>query len=157
LRIAIFLNAVGIRADIQGESWRACLAGLLRQYAALPDAVKAEARRQGRSQIRRAGLEELGSTIIAVAQQIPRKPLPVQGPSARPKCGVCRSQWGPKAIWPTLEEAEGFLVLNGESGRMHPYRCPISGFHVGRLPSHLRTVQTIPIAHAPHTDMILER
>jgi hypothetical protein len=144
-RIAIFLSAVGIRPDIQGESWRACLNGLCKQYSALPNAVKAEARRQGRSRIRAAGLEELGSAIVAPHPKKPRKPVPALGPLARPKCGACRSQWGPKALWPTQEEADRFIVRNGDSGRMLSYRCPISGFHVGRLPTHLRSAPTIPI------------
>ena len=134
-RIAIFLNAASIKPDIQGKSWRACLDGLLKQYSALPAAVKAEARRQGRRQIRNAGLEKLSCAIVTPSK--PRQPVPAPGPSARPKCSACRSQWGPKALWPTQDEAEQFLVRIGGSGRMRTYCCPIStGFHVGRLPNH---------------------
>ena len=135
-RLAIFLNTVFIKPDLQGKSWRACLDVLLRQYSALPDVVKAEARRQGRSQIRDAGLAELGSAIVAPSRQKGCQPAPAPGPSARPKCGACRSQWGPKALFSTQQAAEEFLVRNKGTGRMRAYCCPMSfGFHVGRRPA----------------------
>lgn len=57
---------------------------------------------------------------------------------------------GAKALWATQEEAEQFLVMNGDSGRMRPYRRPIYGYHVGRPPSHLRTEPTTVPAGPDH-------
>ncbi len=134
-RIAIYLFAISVKPDIRSRNWLECRRGLLKQYSALPAAVKAEARRQGRRQIRDAGLAVLGSAIVALPKQKIRQPVPTPDPSARPKCAVCRSQWGPKALWPTQEEAEQFLVRIGDSGRMRAYCCPSAfGFHVGRMP-----------------------
>lgn len=100
MRIAAFLHAIGIVPALSGCSWTEILHCLVTQYESLPADVRKEARRHGRTLIRKGGFRELAKTIIAGPPPTPPKLKARRTSSKRlPKCDRCRTAWAYKSIW----------------------------------------------------------
>ena len=125
MRIAVFLDSIGVKPACNGNDWIEVFLSLTSQYKALPVELRGDARRQGRMLIRDIGLEVLASAIIPGPC-----PTPPKTAQALPKCPRCKS-WGHKASWSSEKAVEEFCARSKDPGLL-PYKCPFGyGWHAG--------------------------
>jgi hypothetical protein len=129
MRLAVFLDAIGLEPDCEGQNWTQVLQSLSNQYQSLPVELKRDARLRGRMLIREEGLTEIAAAILSGPPPTPPKPQRPRTPG-RTKCSFCRT-WDFKSIWNTREDAERFS-LQSKDLSLHAYKCPHgNGWHLG--------------------------
>jgi hypothetical protein len=74
MRLAIFLDAIGIQPVCEGQNWTEILANLSDQYRSQPVKLRREARVQGRMMIREEGLATVAAAIVSGPPPTPPKP-----------------------------------------------------------------------------------
>lgn len=139
-RLACFLSAVGETPVLTGKGYRRDCHVLLSQYAALPVAIRKEARRKGRQVIRDIGIK------AATMSLYPTTPYPVSNSSKKKepirlaslfsqslgRCSVCKTWGHGKRAWPSREMAEEFRPFSGDMS-LEVYECPANPgtYHLG--------------------------
>jgi len=131
MRLTVFLDAIGVQPNCEGQNWTQILNSLLKQYQLLPVELRREARRQGRMLIHDEGLTAIAAAIVSGPPPTPPKlRRPGQLDRGKAKCSRCGT-WNLKSIWETREAAETFCLNSNDSG-LRAYECPHgNGWHVG--------------------------
>jgi hypothetical protein len=145
LRLALYLDCIGVKAVLSGKCYREYCCALSNQFLSIDAEQRKAARRRGRELIRESpGLRKAAGHLIPVSQPAPKggrwrrnyenhKRKMLLWPSETPPCPVCR-MWGglPKRSWPSWELAEE-VRLRQNDRLLSLYECPVqAGFwHLG--------------------------
>jgi hypothetical protein len=143
-RLVVFLRVLHIDPVFEGFCYADYHRALLRQYMAIPQDVRSEARRQGRRQIRESGLRTLASAIVPVPLPLFYRSVSKNQVPAKAN-GLPRSCWSrsgkPKRVWTNREDAKAFCLMMKDQ-KLNVYECQGSCgkgtgdsrvFHIGHL------------------------
>lgn len=133
MRLAIYLNSIGITPDLAGNSYRDYLVNLTRQIQHLEQDQQKQARQNGRILIRILGIDKAARDLIPIPpnqleREFHRQKRLVRmqyWPIETPPCPTCKFKRFnlPKKSWPSKRDAEQKLAKH-KNTPLVVYECP---------------------------------